>query len=128
MINSLLSYLALAQATAAEAAAPAAEGAAPAAGGSPWGSMLIFLPLLGIMYFLMIRPQQKKQKQIQEMLRQIKVGDRVMTTAGAIGTLVSVNDRTVRISFAKGVEIEYVRAAVGEIIPPEGAEAPAEKK
>ena len=98
-----------------EGAATSPQGGA----GSMFSGMWIFIPIFGIMYFLMIRPQQKKQKLIQEMLRQLKVGDKVMTTAGALGVITQVNDRTVKINFGKDNEVEYVRAAVAEIIKDE---------
>ena len=112
--------------TFADAAAPAAQQGAPAGGGL--GSLWIFLPILGIMYFLMIRPQQKKQKQIQEMLSQLKVGDRVMTNSGALGTITKVSEKTVRIAFNSTVEVDFVRAAVAEIIPEEKADEASAKK
>ncbi len=111
--------------TFADAAAPAAS-SAPAGGGL--GSLWIFLPILGIMYFLMIRPQQRKQKQLQEMLSQLKVGDRVMTNSGALGTITKVSEKTVRIAFNSSVEVDFVRAAVAEIIPEEKPEEGAAKK
>ena len=101
----------------ADAAANATPNA-PASGGG-LSSLWIFLPILGIMYFLMIRPQQRKQRQIQEMLSQLKVGDRVMTNSGALGTIVKVNEKTVRVAFSSSVEIDFVRAAIAEIIPEE---------
>ncbi len=118
-MNSFLSSLAtLAQAAAETAAPAAAEGAAaPARQPSPFGSLWIFIPLIGIMYFLMIRPQQKRQKQQREMLSQLKVGDKVMTTAGALGTLTKVTDKTVRVAFVDGHQVDYVRGAIAEILP-----------
>ncbi|MBR4519186.1 MAG: preprotein translocase subunit YajC [Victivallales bacterium] len=107
-------------------AAPAAQQNAPAGGGL--GSLWIFLPILGIMYFLMIRPQQRKQKQIQEMLSQLKVGDRVMTNSGALGTITKVSEKTVRVAFSSTVEVDFVRAAIAEIIPEEKGEEDAAKK
>ncbi len=109
-----------------EAAATATPAPAARPAGSGWGSFIIFIPIFGLMYFLMIRPQQKKQKQIQEMLQQLKTGDKVMMNSGALGTVVSVAEKTVRISFADGHQVDFVRAAVAEIL----AEFPgaAEKK
>ena len=114
-MNSFLSSLVTLAQAAGEAAAPAA-GAAPARQPSPFGSLWIFIPLIGIMYFLMIRPQQRKQKQVQEMLNQLKVGDKVMTNSGALGTIVKVTEKTVRVAFNSSVEIDFVRAAIAEVI------------
>ena len=99
---------------------------APSGGGL--SSLWVFLPILGIMYFMMIRPQQKKQKQIQEMLSQLKVGDRVMTNSGALGTIVKVTDKTVRVAFNSSVEIDFVRAAIAEVITEEKEEQPSDSK
>ncbi len=115
-MNSFLSSLVTLAQAAGEAAAPAA-GAAPARQPSPFGSLWIFIPLIGIMYFLMIRPQQKRQKQQREMLSQLKVGDKVMTTAAALGTLTKVTDKTVRVAFVDGHQVDYVRGAIAEILP-----------
>ena len=65
--------------------AAAAPLAAPAPG---FGSMLLpFAAMFGVVYFLMIRPQQKKMKEQQEMLTQLKQGDEVVTTSGILGTI-----------------------------------------
>ncbi|MBQ4480802.1 MAG: preprotein translocase subunit YajC [Victivallales bacterium] len=118
-MNTLIhSFLAFADAAA--NAAPGTTQNAPAGGGL--SSLWIFLPIIGIMYFMMIRPQQKKQKQIQEMLSQLKVGDRVMTNSGALGTIVKVTEKTVRVAFNSSVEVDYVRAAIAEVIPEEKSE------
>ncbi len=109
---SLLSFFHLAQASA------AGNGQT----GNPFGSLLIMIPLFGLMYFLFIRPQKKKQQQIQEMLKTLKAGDKVMTSSGALGVISKVTDRTVRILFADKVEIEFVRSAVAEIITEPSAE------
>jgi len=125
-VNSFLSSLVTLAQAAGEAAAPAA-GAAPARQPSPFGSLWIFIPLIGIMYFLMIRPQQKRQKQQREMLSQLKAGDRVMTSSGALGTLTKVTEKTVRVAFVDGHEVDFVRGAIAEIIP-ENADIDAEAK
>ncbi len=90
--------------------------AASGSTGNPFGSLLIMVPLFGLMYFLFIRPQKKKQQQVLEMLKTLKAGDKVMTTSGALGVISKVSDKTVRILFADKVEIEFVRSAVAEII------------
>lgn len=130
MSNFLSSIICFAQEAAPAAADASANAAAPAPGaGSFLGSMWIFLPLIGIMYFLMIRPQQKRQKEMQEMLRKLKVGDKVMTTAAALGTITKVNEKTVVVALApKNIEIEFARGAIAEIIPEAKSEAEPAKK
>ncbi|NMA42458.1 MAG: preprotein translocase subunit YajC [Oligosphaeraceae bacterium] len=100
----------------------AQAGGGAATGGSPLGSLLLMAALFGLMYFLFIRPQKRRQMQIQEMLSKLKVGDRVMTSGGMLGTISKVSDKTVRIVLADKVEIEFVRSAVADIIKDPEAE------
>ncbi len=78
---------------------------------APW--ILIF----GIFYLLIIRPQQKKQKQAQtereRMLNSLKPGDKIVTSGGIYGTIVSVRENTVRLNIAQSVSIELQRSAIG---------------
>lgn len=92
--------------------------ATPSAGGGMGLQFLLMLPLLGILYFLTIRPQQKKQKEHQEMLKKLKVGDRVLTTSGMFAkvTFVDPAEKMVRVEVAPRVEVELVRSAVATII------------
>ena len=69
-----------------------------------------------IMYLLLIRPQQRKAKEHQEMVNRLKAGDRVVTTGGLHGTIGSVRDNTVMLRVADKVEIEVVRSAVGTVL------------
>ena len=68
----------------------------------PGSSLPMLLPLLliPVLYFLMIRPQQRRQKQWQEMLGSIKTGDRVTTAGGIRGTILSIKDDTIVIRVA----------------------------
>ena len=68
-----------------------------------------------IMYFMMIRPQQKRAKQQAEMLKTLKSGDRVVTASGIMGTVISVKDKTVSIRSADA-KFEVTKASVTEII------------
>jgi preprotein translocase subunit YajC len=90
----------------AEEAAPAAAGAADAAGeaaGEPNSilalltSMLPMLLIFVVFYFMLIRPQRKKDKKIKEMLDSIKVGDRICTIGGIYGTVSGIRDDTVNL-------------------------------
>ncbi len=78
------------------------------------------LPLMVIffaaMYFLMIAPQQKKQKQWQSMLGQLKSGDKVTTNGGIRGTVVSVKDEIVVIRvLPDGVKLEFAKSAIAAL-------------
>ena len=101
-----------------------AAGGAPASGGmGAMGQFLIFIPILGIMYFLMIRPQQQKQKQQNEMLKRLKVGDRVRTVGGILGTIKYVTEQTIKLEVAPNTQIEFLRGAVDKVIEEPAAEA-----
>ena len=77
---------------------------------APW--ILIF----GIFYLLVIRPQQKRQRQAQtdreKMLNALKPGDKIVTTGGIFGTIVSVRENTVKLNIAQSVSIELQRSAI----------------
>lgn len=80
-------------------------------------SMLRFAPFIGmiaVFYFILIRPQQKKAKQHQELLKQIKPGDRVVTSSGIIGTVISVKERSVSLRSAD-TKLEVLKSAIGEV-------------
>lgn len=98
-----------------------AQAAQPSPSGSMLSSFLIFIPLIGIMYFLMIRPQQKKQKEHDQMLTQIKTGDKVMTTSGIYATVFKVTDKNVTLEIAPKVYVDFVNAAIADIIKDDAA-------
>ncbi|MGH3374643.1 MAG: preprotein translocase subunit YajC [Actinoallomurus sp.] len=74
--------------------------------------------LIGVVfYFLLFRPQRRRQQQQAKMQRQIEPGQRVMTTAGMLADVVAVEDDTVVLEIAPGVEVRFVMAAIGRVIP-----------
>jgi preprotein translocase subunit YajC len=78
-----------------------------------------FLPLIIIavlFYFLLIRPQQKKQKEHQKLVSGIKTGDRVVTSAGIHGIVTNVKETTIHLKVADNVKIEMDKAAVATIV------------
>ncbi len=100
-----------------------AGGAAPNV--NPTIAMLVqFGPILLIfvsMYFLLIRPQQQQQKKTQEMLKQLKKGDRVVTSGGLFGTVVGVDDAKVVLKVADEVKLEFLKSAVVSVVQEKGA-------
>lgn len=89
--------------------------AAPAGGGSGI-TMLPLLLLIPIMYFVMIRPQQKRQKQWQEMLSGIKAGDRITTAGGIRGIILSIKDDAVIIRVAPdNLKLEIAKSAIASV-------------
>lgn len=106
--------------------------AAPATGvaGGGFGMMLPLILIVLIMYFFMIRPQNKKQKETQKMIDALKKGDKVVTIGGIHGVISSTKERTVIVKVQSGSEVEFNRTAIATVItdkPAEPAE-PAEKK
>lgn len=87
----------LLDAAAPAAAAPAAGAAAPAAGGiaEMIPSLLLMVAMVAVFYFLLIRPQRKKDKAVKDMLAALKAGDRVCTIGGIYGTVQQLKDDTV---------------------------------
>ncbi len=93
---------------------------AQSAGGDPSGGLLSLAPIVLIFvlfYFLLIRPQQKRQKQHREMVANLKKGDEVVTAGGALGRITDVGDNFVTMEVAKGVEIKVQRHAVQTMMP-----------
>ena len=89
--------------------------AAPAGGGGALG-MLPLLLLVPLMYFVMIRPQQKRQKQWQEMLGSIKTGDRVTTSGGIRGVILSIKDDVIIIRVAPdNIKLEVAKSAIASV-------------
>lgn len=114
-----------------EALAQTAGAAAPA---SPFGDIGFFVPLIlvfVVMWFFMIRPQQKKQKEHQAMIRAAKRGDRIVTSGGILGVITKANeaDNDVEVEIAKDVKIRVMRNAISDIVnrTPEAAK-PAAKE
>jgi preprotein translocase subunit YajC len=74
--------------------------------------------LIGVVfYFLLFRPQRRRQQQQAQMQRQIEPGQRVMTTAGMLADVVAVEDDAVVLEIAPGVEVRFVKQAIGQVIP-----------
>jgi len=86
--------------------------------GQQQNALMAFLPmilLVVVFYFILIRPQQKRAKAQQKMLSALKPGDRVVTSSGIIGTVITVKDRTVSLRSADA-KFEVTKASVTEII------------
>jgi preprotein translocase subunit YajC len=85
-------------------------------GGSVLTSFLPLVLVFAIFYFLIIRPQQKRQKQAQldreQLLQSLKVGDKVVTTGGIFGTIAAVRQDTLTLRIAEKVNVEVLRSAI----------------
>ena len=90
--------------------------AAPAAG----GGIASFLPLILMfvaLYFLMIRPEMKRQKETKAMLEALTKGDEVVTQGGVIGKISKLGETFVNVEVANGVELQVQRAAIIQVLP-----------
>jgi preprotein translocase subunit YajC len=90
---------------------------APAKGsGSLMNMMMPMVLIFGIMYFMLIRPQQRKEKERRELINNLKTGTRVMFSGGILGTITNVKDGTFIVKIADNVKIEVARGAVSKVV------------
>ncbi|GIJ22681.1 hypothetical protein Vlu01_33050 [Micromonospora lutea] len=80
--------------------------------------------LFGVMYFMMIRPQQKRRREAESMQANLSAGDEVVTIGGLYGTVTGVEDDSVLLEVAPGVQTRYARPAIARVVTP--AERPVE--
>ena len=91
----------------------------PAPQGEGGGGMLTFLPLVAIIaifYFLILRPQKKRQQETQKMLSELRKGDRIVTIGGIHGIIQSVRESTVIVKVDESVKLEFNRAAISNVV------------
>lgn len=90
---------------------------------SPLGSMLFPLILMFVVfYFLLIRPQSKRQRQHQEMLKNLQKGDKVITSGGLYGVVVKVTDKDVILEVADKVNMRFTLGAIATVRDKEESE------
>ena len=97
-----------------------AQTAPVATGGDMQSSLMSMLPLVlmfVVLYFVMIRPQMKKQKEHRAMLDALVKGDEVVTVGGMLGKVSKIGDNYVGLDVATGVEIQVQRSAVVQVLP-----------
>jgi preprotein translocase subunit YajC len=82
------------------------------AGPSPVSMLLPIVGMLAIFYFLLIRPQQKRQKEMQKMIAALRKGDQVVTASGLMGTVVGLRDDVIVLKIADNVKVEMLKSAV----------------
>lgn len=93
---------------------------AAAAGGDLQSSLLSMLPIVlmfVVLYFIMIRPQMKKQKEHRAMVEALAKGDEVVTAGGILGRVSSLGDNFIGVELASGVEVQLQRQAVVQVLP-----------
>jgi preprotein translocase subunit YajC len=91
---------------------------AQADGGSdPFLSLLPLVLIFAVFYFLLIRPQNKRQKEHKEMVANIAVGDEVVTAGGVLGKIIEIKEQFLRLQIADGVEVKVQRHTIGTVMP-----------
>ena len=99
---------------------------AQTAGGAQ-GSLMSFLPIIlmfVVLYFLMIRPQMKRQKEHKAMMEALSKGDEVITAGGMVGKVIKVTDAYVTVEIAEGTEVLVQKPAVTTLLPKGTIKAP----
>lgn len=91
---------------------------APAEGQSGWAGLIPLAMMLGVFYFLLIAPMRRRQRQQQEMIGALKTGDRVVTSGGIYGTIVSIKEDRLTLRIADQVKIEVAKASVSGLDQP----------
>ncbi len=98
-----------------EAVAQTAQGASQ--GGGDMFSLLMLVGLVVLMYFMMIRPQRKRQKEHEALVSAIAKGDEVVLTSGMLGKVVEVDDAYVAVDTGEGVKLRFQKSAVHAVLP-----------
>lgn len=85
--------------------------------GSGWTNLIFFGAILLIFYFFIIRPQSKRQKEIQEMVENLKKGDKIITSGGMIAKVTTVDDDTVLAEIDSGVKARFKKSSITDVNP-----------
>jgi preprotein translocase subunit YajC len=95
------------------AAPPGGEGG----GGSMFPTFIMFGAIIAIFYFMIIRPQQKRMKEHQNLLSSVKRGDKVVLTGGMHGTVHEVEEKTLLVEIAKNTVVRFEKGSVQSVVP-----------
>jgi len=86
------------------------------AGQGLFSTLLMFALIIGIFYFMILRPQQKRQKERQKLLEALKKGDKVITAGGMYGTIAGIDEKTVLVQVADNVKMKFERSSITSVI------------
>ena len=84
------------------------------------GGLMSFIPLIlmfVVLYFIMIRPQMKRQKEMKAMLEALAAGDEVITVGGILGKVTAVKDQYITVEIVAGTEVQMQKAAITTVLP-----------
>lgn len=82
-------------------------------------TLLQFLPIFLILYFLLIRPQQQQKKKLEEMVKALKKGDRVLTNGGMFGTVVGLDGEKAVLKIAENTKVEFTKSSIVQVVSSE---------
>lgn len=85
--------------------------------GSPISSIIMMVAIFAIFYFLMIRPQQKKQKELKNLIDNLKKGDEVLSAGGILGRIVGLDEHYVELEIAENTKIKMQRNSIVGVLP-----------
>ena len=107
---------------------PAESGAAAPAAGTPppqqgFGMMVPMLLLLALFYFMFIRPQNRKEKERQKMIEELRAGAKIVFAGGIVGTIVEATEKTFKVETAPGTQMEILRNCVQGVVASEAEAA-----
>lgn len=94
-----------------------AQAQAPAAQGNPMITLVMFGGLFVFMYFVMIRPQRKRQKEHQELVTSLSKGDEVVMNSGMLGKIIKVDENYLILETGNNVELKFQKVAVHAVLP-----------
>ena len=112
-------------APAAQATQTAQETGAPAGAPKPqpqspgWLQLLPFVIIFALFYFMMIRPQQRKEKERRKMIEELRAGAKIIFAGGIIGEIVEAKEKTFTVQTSAGTEMEILRSCVQGVVTPE---------
>ncbi len=87
------------------------------AGGGMVSTVIMFALIIFIFYFMIIRPQSKRQKERQKMLEAMKKGDKVITNGGIHGKIIGMEDKTLLVEIADNVKVKVEKSSVSAVVP-----------
>jgi len=105
MLNSLLGFL---------MAQPPGEGGT--GGGSLVSTLIMFGSIIAIFYFMILRPQQKRQKEREKLLNALKKGDKIITSGGLHGTISGLDEKTALVQVSDTVKMKFERTAITSVV------------
>ncbi|MCB9206703.1 MAG: preprotein translocase subunit YajC [Ignavibacteriales bacterium] len=85
-------------------------------GGSMVSTLIMFGAIFAIFYFMIIRPQQKKQKERDALLSSVKKGDKIITASGIHGSIAGIDEKTVLVDVGNNTKIKMERTAIGQVL------------